>query len=169
MGNDPSQQLTEQIINMRMQAKQLERQAKKFEKEHNSFKKKVKHYMDLGQMDIARVHAESAIHNLKQSNNCIKLSSRMNAIAHNLKSAQNTKNITKLIGLCFVYICVYLCVLQPTPICCRCYVLVFFCFVFYFFFIVCLHNIINVWQRRYTCVPCQTFDRNRFLFVCIVL
>ena len=86
------------IFNLRMQAKTLARQSKKLEKEHNDYKKKVKKAMEQGNMDVARVYCETAIHKKSMANNLLKMSSRVDAISMKLQAQIRQNQTIKMLG-----------------------------------------------------------------------
>lgn len=81
-----------------MQAKTLERQSKKFEKEMNDYKKKVKKEMEKGNLDVARVYAETAIHKKSLATKMLQMSSKIDAVSMKLKAQLRQKETVKMIS-----------------------------------------------------------------------
>merc|ERR1719473_2233124 len=54
--------------------------------------------MEKGQMEIAKIHAENAIRHKNHYVNMLKLSSRIEAVASRMQSAQRTKEVEKSLG-----------------------------------------------------------------------
>merc|ERR1711920_1126078 len=73
-------------------------QSKKFEKEANQYKKKVKKAMEEGNMDIAKIHADTAIHKHNAGNQMLKLSSRIDGVTMRMESVLKTQQVTKMLS-----------------------------------------------------------------------
>eukprot|EP00792_Barthelona_sp_PAP020_P005024 TRINITY_DN2461_c0_g1_i1.p1 TRINITY_DN2461_c0_g1~~TRINITY_DN2461_c0_g1_i1.p1 ORF type:complete len:203 (-),score=77.37 TRINITY_DN2461_c0_g1_i1:27-635(-) len=90
-----SESAMNKLIELRMQAKQLERLSAKSEKESKKMKKKVQKAMQDGNREIARIHAESAIMKHNESVKFLKLSAQIDAVHSRLKSVAVTSQISK--------------------------------------------------------------------------
>jgi charged multivesicular body protein 1 len=95
MGAKNSQQLQDTIFEMRLSSKQLAKESTRCEKEERLEKEKAKNYLAKGMIDAARIHAENAIRKKNESLNYLKLSSKMDAVASRIQSAQRTESMTK--------------------------------------------------------------------------
>lgn len=95
MGAKNSQQLQDTIFEMRLATKQLAKESQRCEKEERVEKEKAKNYLAKGMIDNARIHAENAIRKKNESINYLKLSSKMDAVASRIQSAQRTESMTK--------------------------------------------------------------------------
>jgi charged multivesicular body protein 1 len=95
MGAKNSQQLQDTIFDMRLSSKQLAKESQRCEKEERVEKEKAKNYLARGLIDAARIHAENAIRKKNESLNYLKLSSKMDAVASRIQSAQRTESMTK--------------------------------------------------------------------------
>jgi len=95
MGGKHSQQLQDTIFDMRLATKQLAKESQRCEKEERVEKEKAKNYLAKGMIDNARIHAENAIRKKNESVNYLKLSSKMDAVASRIQSAQRTESMTK--------------------------------------------------------------------------
>lgn len=95
MGAKHSQQLQDTIFEMRLATKQLAKESQRCEKEERMEKEKAKNYLAKGMIDNARIHAENAIRKKNESINYLKLSSKMDAVASRIQSAQRTESMTK--------------------------------------------------------------------------
>ena len=95
MGAKNSQQLQDTIFEMRISSKQVAKESQRCEKEERLEKEKAKNYLAKGMIDAARIHAENAIRKKNESLNYLKLSSKMDAVASRIQSAQRTESMTK--------------------------------------------------------------------------
>ena len=104
MGNNPSQELERQIINLKLASKQLARQSAKAEVASKKERIAVKVAIEKGNADVARIHAENSIRQKSQSINflrynflCIlllcRLSSRMEAVAQRVEASKNMQQL----------------------------------------------------------------------------
>lgn len=89
------EKMQEEIFNLRMTTKQLDRQAKKAEQEHNKEKLKVKKMIEDNKPDFARVYAETAIRKRNESLRYMKISAQLSGVASRMKAAQNVKENMK--------------------------------------------------------------------------
>ena len=92
MGN--RQSMEDHMFNLRFNAKQLAREADKCTKQATANKLKCKQAMEVGNMDGARIYAESAIRDKNQSLNYLRLSSRIEAVAQRVQTAVKMKSLT---------------------------------------------------------------------------
>merc|ERR1719362_1290161 len=76
----------------------MERQQQKFEKEASEYRKKVKKAMEKGQMDVAKIHADTAIHKRNAGNQMLKLASRLDAVVNRMESMLKQKQVTKMLS-----------------------------------------------------------------------
>ena len=78
----------------------MARNARKCEKQENLEKKKCKSYILKGNLDAARIHAESAIRQRNQHLNFIAVSARVDAVANKVQYAITMKRVTNsMIGV----------------------------------------------------------------------
>eukprot|EP00163_Fabomonas_tropica_P007200 TRINITY_DN16891_c0_g1_i2.p1 TRINITY_DN16891_c0_g1~~TRINITY_DN16891_c0_g1_i2.p1 ORF type:complete len:206 (+),score=62.25 TRINITY_DN16891_c0_g1_i2:185-802(+) len=87
--------IEDQLFNLKFTAKQLARQSKKCEKEEKAEKLKTKKAIEKGNLDGARIYAQNAIRQKHQAMNCLRLSSRVDAVASRLESAIKMGQVTK--------------------------------------------------------------------------
>ena len=87
--------LQEEIFNLRMTSKNLNRQAKKAEQEHEKEKLKVKKMIEDNKPDFARVYAETAIRKRNESLRYMKIAAKLDGVAARMKSASMTKENMK--------------------------------------------------------------------------
>jgi len=80
---------------MKFAAKSLVRESKKSEKESKKSKAKCKKAMEQGQMEVAKVYAQNAIRQKNESINLLQLSSRLDAVATRLQTANKMNMVTK--------------------------------------------------------------------------
>lgn len=93
MGQEPS--MEQHAFNLKFTSRQLTKQAQKSEAAALLCKKKCKQAMEAGNMDAARVHAESAIREKSQAQTYLRLSSRLMAVQQRIESAIRMNNLTK--------------------------------------------------------------------------
>ncbi|KAG5183207.1 Snf7-domain-containing protein [Tribonema minus] len=93
MGNKVS--LEEELINMRLTSKQMQRASKKCEKNEASAKNRVKLSIQKGNMEGAKIEAQNAIREKNQALNYLRLSSRIDAVSSRLETAIRTKQMNK--------------------------------------------------------------------------
>lgn len=95
IGKSAEDKLFEEIFNLKMSSKQLNRQATKAEKEHIAEKAKVKKAIEENKVDFARVYAETAIRKRNESLRYMRLAAKLDGVADRMKSAQNVKESMK--------------------------------------------------------------------------
>jgi len=93
MGAGPS--MEDHLFNLRFTAKQLNREAKKCEQNAGANKLKCKKAMEQGNMDGARIFAESAIRDKNTALNYLRLASRIDAVAQRVNTAVKMQTLTK--------------------------------------------------------------------------
>lgn len=93
MGN--TEKLLDQIMELKFTAKSLQRQARKCDKDEKSEKLKVKKAIEKGNMDGARIHAETAIRKRSEQLNYLRLSSRLDGVVSRLDTQAKMNTINK--------------------------------------------------------------------------
>eukprot|EP00469_Lotharella_globosa_P003256 CAMPEP_0167792688 /NCGR_PEP_ID=MMETSP0111_2-20121227/12699_1 /TAXON_ID=91324 /ORGANISM="Lotharella globosa, Strain CCCM811" /LENGTH=205 /DNA_ID=CAMNT_0007685633 /DNA_START=44 /DNA_END=661 /DNA_ORIENTATION=+ len=87
--------MEDQIIELKMAAKQMKRQAQKCTKQEKAEQIKVKKAIEAGDKERAKIHAENSIRNKNNGLNFLRLSSRMDSIVQRLQTANSIKNMSK--------------------------------------------------------------------------
>eukprot|EP00578_Thalassiosira_sp_NH16_P010454 CAMPEP_0181110250 /NCGR_PEP_ID=MMETSP1071-20121207/18618_1 /TAXON_ID=35127 /ORGANISM="Thalassiosira sp., Strain NH16" /LENGTH=205 /DNA_ID=CAMNT_0023194017 /DNA_START=189 /DNA_END=806 /DNA_ORIENTATION=- len=93
MGNSVS--LEEELINLRLTSKQMQRASKKCDKNEKAAVTKLKKAIQQGNSEGARIYAQDAIREKNQSLNCLRLGSRIDAVASRLETAVRMNTVTK--------------------------------------------------------------------------
>lgn len=93
MGNKVS--LEEELINLKLTSKQMQRGSKKCDKNEKEAVKKLKKAIQQGNSEGAKIYAQDAIREKNQSLNCLRLASRIDAVASRLETAVRMNNVTK--------------------------------------------------------------------------
>eukprot|EP01080_Neovahlkampfia_damariscottae_P006979 gene6979-11145_t len=93
-----SEDLQNSVFQLKFTAKQFERDSKKALKEEKVQKKKVKQAIEKGNMDGARIYAQNAIRKKNESQNYLRLSSRLEAVAARMDTAVKMNKVTKTMG-----------------------------------------------------------------------
>jgi len=93
MGNKVS--LEEELVNLRITSKQMQRGAKKCEKNEKAAVEKLKKSIKQGNSEGARIYAQDAIREKNQALNCLRLASRIDAVASRLETAVRMNQVTK--------------------------------------------------------------------------
>lgn len=93
MGN--TEQLLNQIMELKFTAKSLQRQARKCEKDEKTEKLKVKKAIEKGNLDGARIYAENAIRKRTEQLNVLRLASRLDAVVARLDTQAKMNVINK--------------------------------------------------------------------------
>jgi len=86
------------LFNLRFSAKSLVSESKKSEKSAAANKIKCKKAMEQGNMEGARIYAESAIRDKNTALNYLRLSSRIDAVAQRVNTAVKMQTLTKDMG-----------------------------------------------------------------------
>jgi charged multivesicular body protein 1 len=94
MGNWGSKDLEEELIDLRLAAKQMQRSAKKCEKNEKAEIEKLKAAIKSGDSERARIHGQSAIREKNQALNHMRMSSRLNAVGSRLETAVRMNQIS---------------------------------------------------------------------------
>lgn len=87
--------MQENLFNLKLAAKQLERNAVKCEKDEKTEKVKLKKAIQKSNLEGARIHAENAIRQKNQSLNYRRMSSRVDAVSQRVQTAVTMQQVTK--------------------------------------------------------------------------
>jgi len=98
MGQSASTILTNQIIQLRLTSKQLNRQSEKSKKAEAEQKAKLKAAIEKGNLEAAKVYAQNAIREKNMSVQYLKLASRIEAVTQRVQTAQAMGQLTKSMG-----------------------------------------------------------------------
>lgn len=90
-----TQKMQENLFNLKLAAKQLERNAVKCEKDEKTEKVKLKKAIQKSNLEGARIHAENAIRQKNQSLNYRRMSSRVDAVSQRVQTAVTMQQVTK--------------------------------------------------------------------------
>lgn len=82
-------------IELRLNAKQMERQAEKLKGQEKAERKKILEAMNTGKMDDAKVHAETVIRTRKEAINVRRFGVKMSALSQKIESAARTEQMSK--------------------------------------------------------------------------
>ncbi|GMH62772.1 hypothetical protein TrRE_jg6946 [Triparma retinervis] len=93
MGAAPS--LEDELVNLRITSKQMSRSAVKCEKNEKQAIAKLKKAIEQGNMEGARIYGQNAIREKNQALNCLRMSSRIDAVSSRLETAIRMKTVTK--------------------------------------------------------------------------
>lgn len=96
MGNKPS--LEDQLIDIKLNVKVLERASRKCEKNRTKQLANVKRAIQQGNIEGARIYGENSIREKQVGLNYLKLSSRLDAVASRIETAITTKDISASMG-----------------------------------------------------------------------
>lgn len=91
MGNKVS--LENELINLRLTSKQQQRGALKCTKNETAAKAKLREAIKAGNIEGARIYGQNAIREKNQALNCLRLSSRIDAVASRLETAIRMKQV----------------------------------------------------------------------------
>ena len=91
MGNKVS--LESELINLRLTSKQQQRGAIKCQKNETAAKAKLREAIKAGNIEGARIYGQNAIREKNQALNCLRLSSRIDAVASRLETAIRMKQV----------------------------------------------------------------------------
>lgn len=86
--------MDKQLFNLKMAVKQLERLGKKCEKDEKVEKTKLKKDIQKGNLEGARIHAESAIRQKNQGINFLRMAARVDAVAQRVQTAVTMRTVT---------------------------------------------------------------------------
>lgn len=100
MGNAGSSDaaISKQVFNLKLTSKQLSKMASKCEKDEKAERLKVKKAIEKGDPEVARIYAQNAIRMKNTGVGYLRLSSRLDAVASRVESAQKMKAVTKQMG-----------------------------------------------------------------------
>jgi charged multivesicular body protein 1 len=85
--------LFQQIFQLKLTVKQLERASKKAAKESEKKKKKVLEYIRKGNAEVARLYANDSIRKKNESLSFLRLASRLEGVRSRLETLQANKNV----------------------------------------------------------------------------
>ncbi|KAL9180550.1 hypothetical protein ACHAXT_011003 [Thalassiosira profunda] len=86
--------LEDELINLKLTSKQMQRAAKKCEKNEKAATVKLKKAIQQGNSEGARIYAQDAIREKNQALNCLRLGSRIDAVAARLETAVRMNAVT---------------------------------------------------------------------------
>jgi charged multivesicular body protein 1 len=92
MGNKIS--LEDNLIDMRITSKQMQRSAKKCEKNEKMAIEKLKKAIKQGNSDGARIYAQDAIREKNQALNCLRMASRVDAVSSRIETAVRMNGVS---------------------------------------------------------------------------
>eukprot|EP00567_Pseudictyota_dubia_P000561 CAMPEP_0197466188 /NCGR_PEP_ID=MMETSP1175-20131217/64919_1 /TAXON_ID=1003142 /ORGANISM="Triceratium dubium, Strain CCMP147" /LENGTH=204 /DNA_ID=CAMNT_0043002219 /DNA_START=2513 /DNA_END=3127 /DNA_ORIENTATION=- len=92
MGNKVS--LEEEMINLRIASKQMQRSAKKCEKNEKAAIEKLKKAIKQGNAEGARIYGQDAIREKNQALNCMRMASRIDAVSSRIETAVRMNQVT---------------------------------------------------------------------------
>eukprot|EP01083_Nonionella_stella_P290174 987437_1 len=92
MGNKVS--LEDNLIDMRITSKQMQRSAKKCEKNEKMAIEKLKKAIKQGNSDGARIYAQDAIREKNQALNCLRMASRVDAVSSRIETAVRMNGVS---------------------------------------------------------------------------
>lgn len=90
--------LEDTLLQLRMSAKQLDKMAQKAHKQQEIEKAKVKKAIENKDLETAQIYAENSIRKKNEYLNCLRLSSRVDAVSSKVKSAVAMQGVAKNIG-----------------------------------------------------------------------
>mmetsp|Transcript_12622 Transcript_12622/g.16325 ORF Transcript_12622/g.16325 Transcript_12622/m.16325 type:complete len:203 (-) Transcript_12622:1020-1628(-) len=93
--NSAQKKLEKAEFDLKMAHKMMKREAKKRLAENGKSKKQVEKYMKMGQMDTARIYAESAIRQYSEHQNYTIMAARLDAVAQKVRQARATGQLSK--------------------------------------------------------------------------
>ncbi|CDW81719.1 charged multivesicular body protein 1a [Stylonychia lemnae] len=96
----PEDQLFDAAFEMRQQARMLEREAQKVQQQEVKEKAKIAAELKKGNVEFAKIYAETAIRTRKEALNIQRFSAKMSAVASKLDSAYRTQQISQQIKSC---------------------------------------------------------------------
>uniref|UniRef100_A0A7R9WCX5 Charged multivesicular body protein 1b n=1 Tax=Pseudictyota dubia TaxID=2749911 RepID=A0A7R9WCX5_9STRA len=91
-GGKPS--LEDELINLRITSKTMQRSAKKCEKNEKAAIEKLKKAIKQGNAEGARIHGQDAIREKNQALNCLKMASRIDAVSSRIETAVRMGTVT---------------------------------------------------------------------------
>mmetsp|Transcript_24415 Transcript_24415/g.29819 ORF Transcript_24415/g.29819 Transcript_24415/m.29819 type:complete len:204 (+) Transcript_24415:245-856(+) len=101
MGASYSKKLEKTYLDLTLTSRQMKRQHKKREEDAKKSRKLVEEYMKKNEMEVAKIHAESAIRQKNEALKYLHLSARLDAVAQQVKTAiaqnQLSSNMKKVV------------------------------------------------------------------------
>ena len=85
-------------MELKMTSRQMERQSQKMEQQEKAERKKIVDALNKGNMDNAKIFAETVIRNRKEALNLKRFGVKMGALAAKLESAHRTQNVSQTIS-----------------------------------------------------------------------
>ena len=98
MGNQPGKSVDDICFEMKFQGKSLERLSKKAEKDEKKARKQCKDAITRGNKEAAEIYAQNAIRHRGESNNFLRMASKVDGVASKLKSVQLQKSVAQGLG-----------------------------------------------------------------------
>mgnify|MGYP000082492856 CR=1 FL=1 len=96
MGNKKSKpDLMDVSIELRLNAKQMEKQANKIEAQERAERKKILDAMNKNQVENAKIFAETVIRQRKEAINVRRFGVKMQALSQKIESAHRTQQMSK--------------------------------------------------------------------------
>mmetsp|Transcript_16138 Transcript_16138/g.23595 ORF Transcript_16138/g.23595 Transcript_16138/m.23595 type:complete len:205 (+) Transcript_16138:87-701(+) len=92
MGNKVS--LEDNLIDMRITSKQMQRSAKKCEKNEKAALEKLKKAIKQGNSEGARIYGQDAIREKNQALNCLRMASRVDAVSSRIETAVRMNDVS---------------------------------------------------------------------------
>lgn len=100
MASRADRRLMDQVFNLKLTAKQLERQSKKCEKEEKAERGRVKKAIEKGNMEGAQIYAQNAIRKKNEQLNYLRLASRLDAVVSRLDTQAKMNLVNKnMVGI----------------------------------------------------------------------
>ena len=93
MGNKIS--LEDELINLRLTSKQMQRSAKKCDKNEKAAIEKLKKAIKGGNYEGAKIYGQDAIREKNQSLNCMRMASRIDAVSSRIETAIRMGDVSK--------------------------------------------------------------------------
>jgi len=90
--------LLDVAMELKMTARQMERQSQKMEQQEKAERKKIVDALNKGNMDNAKIYAETVIRNRKEALNLKRFGVKMGALSAKLESAHRTQNVSETIS-----------------------------------------------------------------------
>merc|ERR1719464_791030 len=87
--------LEDELINLRMTSKAMQRASKKSEKTSKAAEAKVKKAIQQNNPEGARIYAQDAIREKNHAFNCLKMASRIDAVGSRVETAVRMGQLTK--------------------------------------------------------------------------
>jgi len=87
--------MEETMFNLKFSYKQLEKLSKKAEKDQKVQEAKVKKAIEAKNLELAQIHAETAIRKKNESLNYLRLSSKIDGVASRVQTAITMKSVTR--------------------------------------------------------------------------